>query len=164
VTNGKISYSERDVPLAEIESAAEQMVGMFGGSVASRDAQSVTFRLPRRRGVAASGEVAGSLSWIAEGEEPGAGTVTVTADEELSVPRAKRIGLLIAGVIGVGFFLVWPFFPGLGPLAWIGGAVAIAVYLLTLRTTQTGLVWALLQRVVELQLEREMVAEEGVES
>lgn len=156
-TSRKISYSEDDVPLENIFESVGDIVTMLGGTVGERGPSSIAFTLPRRRGVAASGEVAGEVSWTFG--ESGTGRVTITADEELNVSRPQRLALLVAGVVGAGLFVVWPFFPGLGALAWIGGLVAIAVYLLTLRTTQNGMIWHLLQRIADVQVAR---AEEGV--
>ena len=53
-------------------------------------------------------------------------------------------------------FTIWPFFPQrreFGALAWIGGAVAIAVYFLTLRKTSGGIALDFLQRLVRRQRE-----------
>ena len=53
-------------------------------------------------------------------------------------------------------FTVWPFLPHpleFGALAWIGGAVAIAVYFLTLRKTSGGIAYDFLQRLARRQRE-----------
>ena len=52
------------------------------------------------------------------------------------------------------FFMIWPFFPHqqeLGTLAWMGGLVAVAVYLLTLRRTSGGIAFDFLQRLTRIQ-------------
>jgi hypothetical protein len=64
--------------------------------------------------------------------------------------------LLVAGVIGALLFTIWPFFPQrreFGALAWIGGAVAISAYFLTLRKTSGGIALDFLQRLVRRQRE-----------
>src|SRR5207247_412510 len=57
-------------------------------------------------------------------------------------------------------FMIWPFFPHsqeLGTLAWIGGAVAFAVYLMTLRKTSGGIAYDFLRRLARAQRGREAV-------
>jgi hypothetical protein len=51
-------------------------------------------------------------------------------------------------------FMLWPFFPGekaYGTLAWLGGVVAIAVYLMTLPKTSGGLAYDFLQKLAARQ-------------
>ena len=84
----------------------------------------------------------------------------MTCDRDVDAPKAQRVLLLVAGVIGGLLFTIWPFFPQrreFGALAWIGGAVAIAVYFMTLRRTSGGIALDFLQRLARRQ--REMVAE-----
>jgi hypothetical protein len=50
--------------------------------------------------------------------------------------------------------MLWPFFPGeraFGALAWLGGIIAIAVYLMTLRKTSGGIAYDFLQRLAARQ-------------
>jgi hypothetical protein len=108
--------------------------------------------LPLRRGVAAAGGVQCTLSWQPAGE--GEATVRLVCDREVDAPRAQRVALLVAGVIGSLLFLLWPFMEArrqFGALAWLGGAVAIAVYLLTLRKTSGGIAFDFLQRLARRQ-------------
>ena len=59
-----------------------------------------------------------------------------------------------AGVIGALLFTIWPFFgkgSQMGTLAWVGGAVALAVYFLTLRRSSGGVAYDFLQRLVRRQ-------------
>jgi len=145
-----VSFTEERVPVVGIEEGIEELVGLYGGEVTSRDAAQRVFTLPLRRGVAASGGVECRLSWSADGE------VTMTCDREVDAPKAQRVLLLAAGVIGSLLFAIWPFFPQrreLGALAWIGGAVAIAVFLITLRKTSGGIALDFLQRLVKRQRE-----------
>ena len=80
----------------------------------------------------------------------------MTCDREIDAPKWQRVLLLAVGVVGALLFTVWPFFPQrreFGALAWIGGAVAIAVYFLTLRKTSGGIALDFLQRLVRRQRE-----------
>jgi len=52
--------------------------------------------------------------------------------------------------------MMWPFFgkhaaTSLGTLAWVGGFLAIAVYLITLKRTSGGIVYDFLQRLARRQ-------------
>jgi hypothetical protein len=50
--------------------------------------------------------------------------------------------------------MLWPFFPherAWGSIAWLGGIVAIAVYLMTLRRSSGGIAVDFLQRLAERQ-------------
>lgn len=80
--------------------------------------------------------------------------MALSCDRDLDAPRAQRILLLLAGVAGAVLFMLWPFFPGqkqYGTLAWLGGIVAIAVYLMTLRRTSGGIAYDFLQRLAKNQ-------------
>ena len=61
--------------------------------------------------------------------------------------------LLFAGVVGATFWLLWPFFPNLGALSWLGALIAFAAYFLTLKKTDGGLAFDMLQRLVNAQRE-----------
>lgn len=147
-----VVYTAEELPLAGIEETIEEAVSLFGGSVTSREAGRIVAALPRRRAVAAAGDVQATLRWDPAQSE---GELTIEAGEEILVARGKRIAMLLAGVIGAMLFLLWPFFPNLGAVVWIGGAIAIAVYFLALKTTESGLVWSVLQRIVDVQLAKE---------
>jgi hypothetical protein len=50
--------------------------------------------------------------------------------------------------------MLWPFFPhekAYGTLAWLGGVIAFAVYLMTLRKTSGGIAYDFLQRLAARQ-------------
>lgn len=147
-----IRYVEQEVPLAEIESSVDVVIETFGGNVLRRDSNRIEFSLPRRRGVAAAGHVQAAFAWSETGA--GEGEVTIETGEELMLGRAQRIALLTAGVVGATLFIAWPYFPNSGPVAWLGGLIALAVFLMTLRKTQHGTVATMLSRVVDMQWDR----------
>jgi hypothetical protein len=54
-------------------------------------------------------------------------------------------------------FMLWPFYPGeraFGTFAWLGGLIAIAVYLMTLRRTSGGIAFDFLRRLADRQRAR----------
>jgi hypothetical protein len=145
-----VSFSEEGVPVEGIEEGIEELVDLYGGEMTAREATERRFTLPLRRGVAASGGAECRLTWSADG------ALTLTCDREVDAPKLQRILLLVAGVVGALLFTIWPFFPQrkeFGTLAWIGGAVAISVYFLTLRKTSGGIALDFLQRLVRRQRE-----------
>jgi hypothetical protein len=145
-----VSFAEDDVPLAGIEEGVEELVDLYGGEITAREVTSRRFTLPLRRGISTGGGVECSLSWSESGE------VTMTCDRDIDAPKVQRVLLLVVGVIGALLFTIWPFFPQRrewGALAWIGGAVAIAVYFMTLRKTSGGLALDFLHRLVRRQRE-----------
>jgi len=145
-----VTFTEESVPVGDIEDGVEEMVDLYGGEVTARDPNARRFTLPLRRGISTSGGVECRLSWSDAGE------VTMTCDREIDAPKWQRVLLLAVGVVGALLFTVWPFFPQrreFGALAWIGGAVAIAVYFLTLRKTSGGIALDFLQRLVRRQRE-----------
>lgn len=114
--------------------------------------QSRQFVLPLRRGMAAAGGIECTLTW--QSGDPAGATVTLVCDRDVDAPKVQRIAMLVAGVVGAFLFMLWPFFPArqeMGTLAWIGGAVAIAVYLMSLRKTSGGLAFDFLQRLARRQ-------------
>lgn len=145
-----VELTEDRVPLEGIEISIEELVEMYGGTVRAERAGARDITLPLRRGVATAGAVECTVSWSADE------TVTMHCDREVDAPRAQRILLLLAGVIGAVLFMLWPFYPNereMGALAWIGGAVAIAVYVMTLRRTSGGIAADFLQRLARRQRE-----------
>jgi len=135
---------EDNVPLDGIEDAVRELVDVYGGEMTSAR----RFTLPLRRGVPSAGAVECTISWTEDG------TVRLTCDRNVDAPKSQRVLLLVAGVIGSLLFLLWPFYPGqreYGTLAWLGGAVAIAVYLLSLRRTSGGIAYDFLQRLAKWQ-------------
>lgn len=149
-------FTEDRIPADGLEGTFAELVELYGGSIDASAAQSRTFVLPLRRGVAVSGGVQCSMSWVVDGN--GEATVTLTCDREVDAPKAQRVALLIAGVVGALLFTIWPFFgkhasTPLGTLAWVGGFVALAVYFITLRRTSGGIAYDFLQRLARRQRE-----------
>ena len=145
-----VSFTEESVPIAGIDDGIDEMIDLYGGESVERNANERRFKLPLRRGVATGGGVECRLSWSDAGE------VTMTCDRDIDAPKWQRVLMLSTGVIGALLFTIWPFFPQrreFGALAWIGGAVALAVYFLTLRKTSGGLALDFLQRLVRRQRE-----------
>lgn len=145
-----ISLTEDRVPLEGIEESIEELVELYGGEITARRDGARDFTLPLRRGMASGGGVECTLSWAAQDD----GTLTLVANRDVDAPKAQRVLLLVAGVIGGVMFMLWPFYPAeraWGTLAWLGGAVAIAVYLMTLRKTSGGLAHDFLQRLAGRQ-------------
>src|SRR5438477_11311606 len=120
-----VEFTEEDVPWDGIEETVAEMVELFGGEMKESRANACRFELPLRRGVGAAGSVECTLAWSGT-------TATMTCDREVDAPKAQRVAMLSIGVIGALLFTIWPFFGGkssqFGTLAWIGGAVALAVY------------------------------------
>jgi hypothetical protein len=142
-------FIEEHVPAAGIVAAVGELVELYGGSINASSAEEISFELPLRRGVAASGGIGCRLTWVSS--EAGEATVRLVCDRDVDAPKIQRILLLAAGVVGAFFWTLWPFFPNLGALAWVGGAIAIAAYFLSLRRTSGGLASDFLQRLVQFQ-------------
>jgi len=138
-----------------IEQTVSDVLELYGGEIESRLANEVRFTLPVRRAVASAGQVGCSLRW--EATELGEGRITASAERDIAPPKAQRIALLIVGVIGALLWTVWPFFPNLGPLAWLGGTIAFATYFMTLRSTSAGVLSDLVQRIARTQRENAMM-------
>ena len=153
--SGPVEFSEDRVPSSGIEEAISELVELYGGEMKEERARERQFVLPLRRGVATSGGVQCTLSWaVGEGGEGDEATVKLVCDRDIDAPKAQRIAMLVAGVIGSMFFMIWPFFPHtqeLGTLAWMGGIVAIAVYFLSLKRSSRGLAFDFLQRLANRQ-------------
>ena len=147
-TKRPVELTEDRVPLAGIEETIDELVALYGGEVtASRDGAK-DFILPLRRGTATGGAVECTLAWTPDE------TLTLTCNRDVDPPRIQRVLLLLAGVAGAVLFMLWPFFPHekeYGTLAWLGGAVAIAVYLMSLRKTSGGVAYDFLQRLARTQ-------------
>lgn len=140
--------TEDRVPADGLEDSIEELVDVYGGEMKERSATSRTFVLPLRRGIATAGGVECTVSWTVDGNDEA--TVTMNCDRSIDAPRAQRVLMLLAGVIGALMFMLWPFFPlqkEYGTLAWLGGVIALAVYLMSLRKTSGGLAADFLQRL-----------------
>lgn len=145
-------FTEDRVPYSGIDEAVSELIELFGGEIQESRPNEWQFTLPMRRGVATAGGIECTLRWTAEDAEKA--TVTMVCDRDVDAPRAQRVALLVAGAFGGLLFTAWPFFAQrreLGTIAWIGGAIAIAVYLLTLRKTSGGIAADFLQRLVHRQ-------------
>jgi hypothetical protein len=145
-------FVEDQVPFEGMEEAIEELVEIYGGEVTVSRQNAREFSLPLRRGVAASGAIACTISWAPDNASEA--TVKLVCDREVDAPKYQRILMLVVGVVGSLLFLMWPFFPQRrewGALAWIGGAVALAVYFLSLRRTAGGIAYDFLQRLVSRQ-------------
>jgi hypothetical protein len=82
--------------------------------------------------------------------------VTLVCNRNVDAPKIQRILLLVAGAAGAVMFMLWPFFPGqkeYGTVAWLGGAIAIAVYVMSLRRSSGGIAYDFLQRLARRQRE-----------
>ena len=157
-----LELSEDRVPVAGIEEAVEELVDLYGGEVTARRADARDFRLPLRRGIASGGAVECTVSWAADDERDA--TVRLVTNRDVDAPKGQRILLLLAGVLGSVMFMLWPFFPGeraFGTLAWLGGIVALAVYLMTLRKTSGGIAHDFLQRLAARQRALSALSDEG---
>lgn len=147
-----VTFTEDRIPVEGIEEAIPELVGLYGGDMKESRDRERSFVLPLRRGVAAGGGVECTVSW-SEGAA-GEAVVTLTCDRDVDAPKAQRILMLAAGVAGALLFTLWPFFPQrreFGVLAWIGGAIALAVYFLSLRKTSGGIAYDFLQRLAKRQ-------------
>jgi hypothetical protein len=147
-----VEFKEDRVPMDGIEDSIADLVDLYGGTITAERAQARDFTLPLRRGMPVGGGVECTLSWAPDDAHDA--SLTMTCNRDVDAPKAQRILLLIVGVAGALMFMLWPFYPGereYGALAWIGGAVAIAVYVMTLRRTSGGIAYDFLQRLAARQ-------------
>ena len=150
-----IEFTEDRIPSQGLPESVDELVELYGGEMqASRDRER-QFVLPLRRGVPVAGGVECTVSWAIDAADQA--TVKLVCSRDVDAPKSQRIAILVIGVIGALLFTVWPFFgkasTELGTLAWVGGFVAVAVYLLTLRKTSGGLAYDFLQRLARRQRE-----------
>jgi hypothetical protein len=149
-----LDLTEDRIPFEGIEETISELVSLYGGTITAERERARDFRLPLRRGMASGGSVECTISWAPDDDSEA--TVNLHCNRDVDAPKAQRVLLLIAGVIGAVMFMLWPFYPGqkqFGTLAWLGGAVAIAVYLMTLRRTSGGIAVDFLQRLAARQRE-----------
>ena len=147
-----VELQEDRIPMAGIEETISNLIDLYGGELTSSSWNERRFTLPLRRGLAAAGGVECTVSWAPS--EVGEAIVTLVCNRDVDAPKVQRIFLLVAGVIGSLLFMIWPFFlhsRELGTLAWIGGVVAFAVYLMTLRKTSGGIAHDFLRRLAREQ-------------
>ena len=146
-----VELTEDRIPFEGIEETIDELVEMYGGEVSARRDNARELVLPLRRG-AGGQAVECTVSWVADDERDA--TVTLLCSRNVDAPKAQRVFLLVAGVIGAVLFMLWPFYPserGWGSLAWLGGIIAIAVYLMTLRKASGGIAADFLQRLAARQ-------------
>jgi hypothetical protein len=147
-TETPVRFTEDRIPLEGIEETFAELVDLYGGEVTGSRNGERDFTLPLRRGMATGGGVGCTISWV------GDGTVTLTCNRDIDAPKAQRVALLVAGIVGAVLFMLWPFFPNekaYGTLAWLGGIIALAVYLMTLRKTSGGIAYDFLRRLAARQ-------------
>ncbi len=158
-----VELTEDRVPFDGIERTFDELIDLYGGEVTASSERQRRFILPLRRGVASGGGIECTLSWMPE--HGGEAMLTLTCDRDVDAPKMPRIALLTAGVVGALLFTIWPFFPHastqLGAIALLGGAMAIAVYLLSLRKSSGGVASDFLQRLARRQ--RAIAVEEETE-
>jgi hypothetical protein len=145
-----VEFREDRVPFDGIEEAISELVDLYGGTITASRANERDFTLPLRRGAATAGAVECTISWAPD--DAATATVHLTTKRDVDASKTQRVMLLAAGVVGSLLFLLWPFYPAqreYGTLAWLGGAVAIAVYLISLRRTSGGIAADFLQRLVK---------------
>lgn len=148
-----IELTEDRVPLAGIEEGVAELVEMYGGEIQKSQGNAREFTLPLRRG-GGGGAIQCTIEWTADDEQ--AGTLVLRCDRNVDAPKTQRVFLLLAGVVGAILFMLWPFFPhetAFGTLGALGGVVAIAVYLMTLRKASGGIAADFLQRLAARQRE-----------
>jgi len=160
-TNSRpVEFTEDRIPREGIEQTISELVELYGGEMMNTRENERRFTLPLRRGVAAAGGIECTVSWAIA--ESGQAVVRLICNRDVDAPKLQRVLFLVAGVIGSLLFMIWPFFAHskeLGTLAWIGGIVALAVYLMTLRKTSGGIAYDFLQRLAKTQRARQATAE-----
>jgi hypothetical protein len=147
-----VEFTEDRVPFEGIEEAIEELVELYGGETTAKRDRAREFTLPLRRGSAGAGAVECTVSWTPDDGQDA--TVKLTCDRDIDAPKAQRVLLLLAGVAGAVMFMLWPFYPhekAYGTVAWLGGAIAIAVYIMTLRKTSGGIAYDFLRRLAARQ-------------
>ena len=152
MTAEPVHFTEDRVPADGIEETIAELVELYGGEIAHSEPLKRVIVLPLRRGVAAAGGVQCTLTWSTD--PGGEATLEMLCDRDVDAPKGQRVALLVAGVIGSLLFMIWPFMAArreFGALAWVGGAIALAVYFMTLRKTSGGIAYDFLQRLVKTQ-------------
>ena len=147
-----VELTEDRIPFEGIEETIGELVDLYGGAINSEGERQRVFTLPLRRGTPGAGSVECTVSWAPDDDKDA--TVKLHCNRDIDAPRLQRVMLLLAGVVGAVMFMLWPFFPGqkqFGTLAWLGGVIAIAVYLMTLRRTSGGIAFDFLQRLAARQ-------------
>ncbi|HUP47027.1 MAG TPA: hypothetical protein VM779_16085 [Thermoanaerobaculia bacterium] len=160
MTSKPVHLTEDRVPFDGIEEAIDELIELYGGQITGSADRRRHFVLPLRRGVPTSGGIECTLTWTPDDDREA--TVNMVCDRDVDAPKGQRIAFLVAGVIGSLLFMAWPFVAArreFGALAWVGGAVAIAVWFLTLRRTSGGIAWDFIQRLARRQREAMMATD-----
>ncbi|HYK01374.1 MAG TPA: hypothetical protein VE974_06430 [Thermoanaerobaculia bacterium] len=147
-----VEFTEDRVPFEGIEETIDELVELYGGAMTATHDRAREFTLPLRRGMSTGGAVECTVSWAPDDARDA--TVKLTCNRDIDAPKAQRLLLLVAGVAGALMFMLWPFFPGekqFGTLAWLGGVIAISVYIMTLRRTSGGIASDFLNRLAARQ-------------
>ena len=154
------TFTEERVPLEGIDETIALVASGSGGHLVSSTSGMATVMLPLKRGAAGLGMMQCQVSWPAGATD---GPVSVTAEQE--GPTAKmRVVILVIGVIGATAYMWWPFFPNLGPIAWIGAVVAFGAYFMTLKRTPGGIASEFLERLAGEQFAGREGGNEGSEA
>ncbi|HUP48828.1 MAG TPA: hypothetical protein VNA04_08550 [Thermoanaerobaculia bacterium] len=149
-----VEFTEDRVPFDGIEEAIAELVELYGGEITGSRQRERRFVLPLRRGMPVAGGVGCTLTWSPDSATEA--TVRLVCDREVDAPKAQRVALLVAGVIGSLLFMIWPFVAArreFGAVAWLGGAIALAVYFMTLRRSSGGIAFDFVQRLARRQRE-----------
>jgi hypothetical protein len=149
-----VELTEDRIPFEGIEDGIRELVELYGGEMKDSRDREHDFILPLRRGVASGGAVECTVSWAPDDGRDA--TVRLACNRDVDAPKFQRVFMLVAGVIGSLLFMLWPFYPGqreYGTLAWLGGIVAITVYIMSLRRTSGGIAFDFLQRLARRQRE-----------
>jgi hypothetical protein len=147
-----LELTEDRVPAEGVEDGIAELVELYGGEITAERAAARDFILPLRRGFGGGGAIECTVSWSVDAD--GHATLRLATNRNIDAPKFQRVLFLLAGAIGSIMFMLWPFFPheqAYGSLAWLGGLVAIAVYLLTLRKSGGGIAADFLQRLATRQ-------------
>src|SRR5687768_13073587 len=93
-----VEFIEDRVPIEGIEDSIDELVELYGGEISRSADREREIVLPLRRGVAVAGGVQCTLSWATDTEE--GATLRMVCDRDVDAPKAQRVALLVAGVIG----------------------------------------------------------------
>lgn len=159
VTERPYRLSESRVPLDGIELTAKDLIEFFGGNVTSEGASSLAFTMPARKSVGTRDLLRCEVRWFPSENPEDEGTIEIASKVEAQ-SSPTRTAMLVIGVIGALVWLVWPFFPNLGAVSWVGAAVAFAAYFLSLTRSPAGTIYEFVQRLAAIQREARHIEED----
>jgi len=148
---------ESNVPLDGLRETVEELIELYGGRWEGERDGAMLFSLPSRRGVGAGDQIGCELTSEMSDDEGG---IVRLRSYIRSDKSPARIVLLLTGVLGAMLWLIWPFFPDMGPVAVVGGIIAFAAYFLSLRRSPAGLMYDFLQRLARTQRNPEITESE----